>query len=169
MSETATITPARAALAAAVIGFAAIAGALFVEHVLGIRPCELCLKERIPYYAGVPLALMAAWQAARAPRGGLTAGLLLLLALLFAAGAGMGVYHSGVEFGWWPGPTDCTGDVGKAAGLDDFLKSLETTKVVRCDQVALRILGLSLAAWNVVLSVGLTLVALLGARAAARG
>lgn len=162
------LTPARAALAVTAIGFAAIAGALFIEHVLGVLPCELCLKQRIPYYAGVPLGLIAAWQAARSPRGSLTAGLLLLLAVVFAVGAGMGIYHSGVEFGWWQGPTDCSGDVGKTASLGDFLKSLETAKVVRCDEVAMRILGLSLAAWNAVLCVALTLLALLGARSAAR-
>jgi disulfide bond formation protein DsbB len=165
----ALLTPARAALLVAGVGAAAIGGALFIEHVLRVLPCELCLKERIPYYTGIPAALVAAWLASRAPRGNSTMLLLALVAVIFAVGAGMGVYHTGVEYGWWPGPTDCTGPVSKAVGLDTFLKNLETTKVVRCDEVAMRIFGLSLAAWNAVISVGLTLVAGAGALAARPG
>lgn len=159
------VTPVRAALAVAAVGAAAILGALFIQHVLGIQPCELCLKQRIPYYVGIPLALVAAVQAARAPRSGVTMALLLALAVVFALGAGLGVYHSGVEWGFWPGPTDCTGPAGPAVGLDSFLKQLETVKVVRCDEVAMRIFGLSLAAWNAVIAAALTLAALAGARA----
>lgn len=163
------LTPARAALLVAGVGAAAIGGALFIEHVLGVLPCELCLKQRIPYYTGIPVALLAAWWAARSPRGSLTVALLGLVAVIFAIGAGMGIYHTGVEYGFWPGPTDCTGPVSKAVGLDTFLKTLETTKVVRCDEVAMRIFGLSLAAWNAVISVGLTVVAAAGALAARPG
>jgi disulfide bond formation protein DsbB len=163
------LTPARAALGVALVGAGAIGGALFIQYVLGVLPCELCLKQRIPYYTGIPLALLAAWWAARSPRSGLTAALLALVGLVFAIGAGMGIYHTGVEYGWWQGPTDCTGPVGAAVGMNDFLKSLETVKVVRCDEVAMRIFGLSLAAWNAVLALGMTAVAFLGARAAARG
>jgi disulfide bond formation protein DsbB len=160
------ITPARAAFLVAVVGAGAIGGALYIQYVLGVLPCELCLKQRIPYYAGIPLALFAAWWAARSPRSGLTVALMLLVGLLFAVGAGLGVYHTGVEYGLWQGPTDCTGPVGAAVGMNDFLKSLETVKVVRCDEVAMRIFGLSLAAWNAILALGLTGLALLGARAA---
>jgi disulfide bond formation protein DsbB len=163
------LTPARAALGVAVVGAAAIGGALFIQYVLGVLPCELCLKQRIPYYAGIPLALLAAWWAARSPRGGVTVALLLVVGLLFAVGAGLGIYHTGVEYGLWQGPTDCTGPVGAAVGMNDFLKSLETVKVVRCDEVAMRIFGLSLAAWNALLALGMAAVALLGARAAAWG
>lgn len=157
------LTPVRAALLVAGVGAAAIGGALFIEHVLGVLPCELCLKQRIPYYTGIPVALVAAYLAARSPRSSLVALLLAVVAVIFAIGAGMGVYHSGVEFGWWPGPTDCTGPVSKAVGLDTFLKNLETTKVVRCDEVAMRIFGLSLAVWNAIVALGITVVAAAGA------
>ncbi|MFO1151483.1 MAG: disulfide bond formation protein B [Alsobacter sp.] len=162
------LTPARAAVGVAVVAVAAILGALFIQYVLGVLPCELCLKQRIPYYTGIPLALAAALLAARSPRGRVTVTLLLLVALVFAAGAVLGIYHTGVEYGAWQGPTDCTGPVGAAVGMNDFLKSLETVKVVRCDEVAMRIFGLSLAAWNALLALGMTALALAGARAAAR-
>jgi disulfide bond formation protein DsbB len=74
------------------------------------------------------------------------------LILIFAAGAALGAYHSGVEFGLWPGPSDCTGTLDPADSVKDFLKQLQTVKVVRCDQVALYVFGLSLAVWNVGIS-----------------
>lgn len=160
------LSPSRAALVAALLAVVAIGSALFIQYGLGVMPCELCLKQRIPYYVGIPLSLLAAVAAARAPRSAPTVLLLLALALVFAVGAGLGLYHSGVEWGWWQGPTDCTGPVGKAVGLDTFLKSLETTKVVRCDEVAMRLLGLSLATWNLITATAITVVALAGAAAA---
>jgi disulfide bond formation protein DsbB len=163
------LTPARAALAAAALAVVAIGSALFIQYVLGVLPCELCLKQRIPYYVGIPVALLAALAAAKAPRAAPTVLLLLAVAMIFAVGAALGLYHSGVEWGWWTGPTDCTGPVGQAVGLDTFLKSLETVKVVRCDEVAMRILGLSLATWNIVAAGAIVIVALAGARAARQG
>jgi len=77
-----------------------------------------------------------------------------------------GVYHAGVEWGFWPGPSGCTGALAKADSMQDFLKQLETTKVVRCDAVAIRILGLSLACWNAVISAAMAALAFLGARKA---
>ena len=76
-----------------------------------------------------------------------------------------GAYHAGVEWGFWPGPTECTGALPRAATVEDFLKQLQTVKVVRCDSAALRILGLSLAGWNAVISVGLAALAVFGLRA----
>lgn len=155
--------PAVAAATVAGVALATILGALFIEHVLGVKPCELCLKQRIPYYAGVPLAVVVAVAAARG-RGGLRpAAGLCLVALVFAVGAIMGGYHAGVEWGLWAGPSDCTGAIAKPAAMTDFLKQLETVKVVRCDEVAMRILGLSLAAWNAVIATALAALALTGA------
>jgi disulfide bond formation protein DsbB len=153
------LTPARLMAVAALGGFATIGGALFIEHVLGVKPCELCLVQRIPYYAGVPLAVVAARAAVRRPRNLLTTALVASVALVFLVAAGLGGYHAGVEWGLWAGPSDCTGPVTKPAAMGDFLKQLQTTKVIRCDEVAMRIFGLSLAAWNLVIASGLTLLA----------
>jgi disulfide bond formation protein DsbB len=131
---------------------------------LGIEPCELCLKERYPYYAALPLAALAVFFA----RNGKTAvarTILGLLAALFVGNAILGGYHAGVEWKFWPGPTDCTGDFVKASSMAEFQKQLQTTRVVRCDEVAIRILGLSLAGWNVLVSGGLALIAGFGAGA----
>ena len=151
--------PRTAALLLAGVAAATIGGALFIEHVLGVKPCDLCLTQRIPYYAGVPLALATAWLADRTGSRRLAALGLALVGLLFLAGAGLGAYHAGVEWGFWAGPSGCTGAIAKPAGMGDFLKQLETVRVVRCDEVSFRILGLSLAAWNAIVSAGLAALA----------
>ena len=84
----ARLTPARLTAAVALGGAATIGGALFIEHALGVKPCELCLVQRIPYYAGVPLAAVAAWAAARRPRHLLTTALVASAALEAPSGAG---------------------------------------------------------------------------------
>ena len=160
--------PAAAAALVAVGAAATVGGALYMQYVMNVLPCELCYKERWPYYGGTVLELVAFGIARTRPRGGLTATLLALLALVFVVGAVMGGYHAGVEYKWWPGPSDCTGPIDKPVGLDTFLQQLETVKVVRCDEVSMRILGLSLAAWNALISAGLAVVAAFGAVRAAR-
>lgn len=139
----------------------ALAGALGIEHIGGIRPCPLCLEQRIAYYAAVPVALLAAWLAGRMP---LAARLLLgLLALAFLFNAGLGVYHAGIEWGWWPGPDECSGMAPLATTPDALLESLNKPgNVIRCDAAALRIFGLSLAGYSAILSAFLAVLAILG-------
>jgi disulfide bond formation protein DsbB len=157
------ITPLRAALTVLVLATATIAGAWVFES-FGYLPCELCLQQRWAYYVGVPVAALAVALAWRGSNGGARLG-LALLAVVFFGSAVFGAYHAGVEWGFWPGPTGCTGSAGApAASMDAFMSHLQTVKVVRCDQVAIRILGLSLAGWNAVISTFMTVVALAGAR-----
>ena len=158
------ITAQQAAFGVFAMAFATIAGAWVFEWA-GYAPCELCLMQRWAYYAGVPLAALTAIVAARGPQR-LAGALLWLLALVFAASMVFGLYHAGVEWGFWPGPAGCTGALTRADSMQDFLKQLETTKLVRCDAVAIRILGLSLAGWNAVLSAVMAALALIGARRA---
>jgi disulfide bond formation protein DsbB len=158
----AAISPRAAAWIAALLAGATISGAWVFEY-FGFAPCELCLQQRWAYYVGAPLAVLAALAVVLWPRLG---GLLLAgLALIFAGSAVFGAWHAGVEWGFWPGPAGCAGAVSqKAVDMTDFLRQIEATKLVRCDEVALRILGLSLAGWNVVISAGLASLAALGAR-----
>ena len=152
---------ARISLAVAVVAAATVGGA-WVFQFAGYAPCELCLKQRIPYYVGAPTAALAFVLALR-DADVVVRVILALLAFLFVGSAIFGGYHVGVEWGLWPGPSDCTGDFAKAASSQDFLKQLQTVQVVRCDVVALRVLGLSLAGWNVLISVGLAMLAGVGA------
>jgi disulfide bond formation protein DsbB len=141
---------------------ATIAGALASQHVFGLVPCKLCLDQRVPYYFGVPFAAVLAL--APLPGPWLRAG-LGLLALVFLVSAGLGAYHAGVEWGAWPGPADCGGGVPAAGTVADFLRSLETVRVVSCADAAWRFLGLSLAGWNALVSLALAGGAAVGAAA----
>jgi len=151
-----------ASLAILVIATATIAGAWFFQLVLDIKPCPLCLEQRYAYYIIIPLSALIALLAWR---GGPRAVLLLGLALLLLAGLGnavFGAYHAGVEWGFWKGPTDCTGplvDFGKAGNL---LDQLDKVKVIRCDEVQWRFLGLSLAGYNALISLLMAAIAGLG-------
>jgi len=116
------------------------------------RRWPLCLEQRYAYYLAVPLGALVALAAAKgAPRAVIYAG-LAVLALAALYNAGLGAYHAGVEWGFWPGPTECTGpvlDLGNAGSLFD---NLDKVKVIRCDEVQWRFLGLSLAGYNVLIS-----------------
>jgi disulfide bond formation protein DsbB len=158
------ITPLRAAAVALALSAAAIGGA-WLFQLAGYAPCELCLEERWPYYVGTPFAALVVWLCARGPTLARKPA-LVLLGLLFLGSAGFGVYHAGVEWGFWKGPTGCTGPLTSATSMTDFLNQLRTVKVVRCDAVAIRILGLSLAGWNAVVSAAIVVVAALGIRSA---
>jgi disulfide bond formation protein DsbB len=154
-----------AALAIAIIAAATLAGAWFFQLVLDIRPCPLCLEQRYAYYLAIPLGALTAFAAARdAPRAVLYAGLAILAAAALG-NAWLGAYHAGVEWGLWNGPTDCTGPVGNLGSAGNLLERLDTVKVIRCDEVQWRFLGLSLAGWNVFDSLGLAAVAAWGALA----
>ena len=155
-------TAAAGALTVAAIAFATIAGAWVLQE-LGYPPCDLCYEQRYAYYVGVPLAALAfAAAKAGAPRAIVVTD-LIALALIFAANAILAGYHSGVEAGLWQGPTACTGAMTGPANAADLLEQLQTIKVVRCDAVNLRVFGLSLANWNILISAAL---AALAARAA---
>jgi disulfide bond formation protein DsbB len=162
-------TPSRAtpALAAGVIALASaatLAGAWFMQLVMKLQPCPLCLEQRIFHYIAVPLAALvavAAWR--KAARGLLAAGFGLLL-LLMVTGAGLAAYHAGVEWHWWAGPSECTGPLNSFGS--NLLKELETFSIVRCDEASWRLFGLSLAGYNVLISLALAALAGLGLAAA---
>ena len=157
-----------AALAITLVAAATLAGAWFFELVLDIKPCPLCLEQRYAYYLAIPLGALTACLAWRsAPRRLLIAAFAILL---FAAlgNAWLGGYHAGVEWQFWPGPTDCSGPIGNLGSAGNLLERLDTVKVVRCDEVQWRFLGLSLAGYNVLISLQMAAIALWGFVAAAK-
>jgi disulfide bond formation protein DsbB len=156
------------ALAIAAVAAATLAGAWFFQLVLDIRPCPLCLEQRYAYYLAIPLGLLVAFAASRgAPRQVVLAGFALLL-LAALANAWLGGYHAGVEWKFWQGPTDCSGPVVNLGSAGNLLERLDTEKVIRCDDVQWRFLGLSLAGYNVLISMAMALIALWGIVSAKR-
>ena len=163
------LTPRHSAIAVLVLALLAIGGAWYSQLVWGLAPCELCLLQRWPYYVGVPLAAVTVAMAFTAGSIRIVTAALCVLALIFLASAGLAAYHAGIEWGFWPGPSACTGQYVSPSSTDDFLKSLDEGPSVRCDQAAIRILGLSLAGWNALASLLIAAIALKGALAARRG
>lgn len=123
-------------------------GALLFQYVGGLAPCELCLLQRWPHRIAIGIGILALilpqrlWARALAALGGLT----------MLVSAGFGLYHTGVERRWWEGPTKCTsGDVA-ALKPDELLNQIMAAPLVHCDQVAWSMWGLSMASWNMVIS-----------------
>jgi disulfide bond formation protein DsbB len=141
-----------AALLVLIVAAATIAGAWFFQLVLDIQPCPLCLEQRYAYYAIIPLSGLIALGAAKGAPKSLLIGGLVIIALAAAGNSILGGYHAGVEWKFWPGPADCTGPVGNLGSAGTLLDRLDKVKVVMCDEVQWRFLGLSLAGYNVLIS-----------------
>ncbi|AMY69139.1 disulfide bond formation protein B [Frigidibacter mobilis] len=134
-----------AALAAA--GSAGLLAGALVFQALGYAPCPLCLWQRWPHVAAMAIGVLAVFVPKRA---------LLGLGALSAASSGMiGIYHTGVERHWWQGPTSCTSSGVRGVSADDLLNQIMAAPLVRCDEVAWQMLGLSMASWNVLASLAL--------------
>lgn len=147
-------------LAAAGGSAALLLGALAFQHLGGLYPCPLCLWQRWPHLAAVLIGLAALALPGRA--------LPVLGALAALATAGIGGFHSGVELGWWQGLDSCAGaGIGGLSGAALLDPAANVPPPVRCDAVAWSFLGLSMAAWNMILSLGLAALWLAAARKAA--
>jgi len=125
----------------------------------GYEPCDLCLRQREVYWIALPLALGGWWLQARRPELGRV--IVALLVLVFLVGFGVALYHAGAEWKWWPGPETCgAGGSADAAGIDALLRG-ETVRNLRCDEAAWRMVGISMAGWNALVSLGLAALGLL--------
>lgn len=140
-----------------VVAAVTIVAAWGFQLIGGFLPCPLCLKQRWPYYAVIVVTSFVL--ALELPERQMRIALFLIAALMFAS-ALLGAYHSGVEWKWWPGPQSCSGGAGLSGGLPD----LNTARAISCDQAQWRFLALSFAGWNVVISLMMSALALLGAR-----
>lgn len=133
---------------------AAFGVALIAQYVFGMRPCPLCIWQRYPYGVGIAfgavgLALGAAGGAGRVS--------LALAASAFVVGAGLGVFHSGVEFGWWEGLASCGGAPigGGPLSAEALLEELRTAPTVGCADRVPFFIGLTMANWNILASLAM--------------
>lgn len=136
---------------ALLIAAASILTALASQYLGGLQPCELCLEQRYAYYAGVPL-LFLTLVALSAGQIRIATLLFVVVALMFFANTALGIYHAGVEWRFWTGPAACTGSQSLTTNAGGLLESLKQTNVVRCDEAAWRMFGLSMAGWNAIAS-----------------
>ena len=156
---------AAAATIVAVVGLATIGGFFFFQIVLGYPPCPLCLEQRVAYYIAVPLAAMVLLGFSVGSQREVLMLALLAIAAAMLWNAGLGVYHSGIEWKWWPGPQDCSGTIPNFSTGGSLIEQMQKTRVIRCDEAAWRFLGLSLAGYNVLISLTLAAIAAWGALA----
>ncbi|MXO65695.1 disulfide bond formation protein B [Altererythrobacter endophyticus] len=130
-----------------------LAGAYIGQYGFGLYPCEMCWWQRYPHFAAVILGIMGTFVAPRRLW-------IAFAALAIMASGVIGGFHAGVEYGWWQGPTACS---NLTAGAADPLQAIMTAPLVRCDQVAWSLFGISLAGWNFIVSLlsGLAIFSLL--------
>lgn len=124
-----------------------LAAALWFQHVAGMPPCALCIWQRWPHGAAIALGallVLTGWRLAAL--GG--AGAML-------AGAGIGLYHAGVEQGWWQGPAACSAQDISGLSTEDLMARIMAAPIVRCDEIPWELLGISMAGWNALLSLAL--------------
>jgi disulfide bond formation protein DsbB len=153
----------RARLLALLVPGVLLAGALGSQYLGGLYPCEMCHWQRWPHYAALAPAALAF-----VTKGGTRTALVALAALLVAASGLIGVFHAGVEYGWWEGITSCTSTVATGgATAEERLRAILDAPLIRCDRPPWSLGGVSLAGFNALFSLGgaLTIWALLRRRA----
>ncbi len=148
------LTRAQLIVVAAAGSAAMLIGAWIFQY-FGFAPCKLCIWQRWPHGIAVLIGAVALV---------LPYTLLALLGALSAATTGaIGVYHSGVERGWWQGPASCTsGDIG-GLSTDELMETILAAPLVRCDEIPWQMLGVSMANLNALISFGLAVIWLLAA------
>jgi disulfide bond formation protein DsbB len=139
-----------ARLLALLIPAALLLGAFGSEHIGKLVPCEMCWWQRYPHMAALVLAALAFTSGRTPARSRL---LTTLAAIAIAISGAIGVYHAGVELGVFQGITTCT-STATGATPEEILKSIMNAPVVRCDQVQWSLLGISMAGWNAIISLG---------------
>lgn len=140
------------------LGSAALLAGAFIFQALGFAPCALCLWQRWPHAAAVGFGLIGAmipsvWVAIGGALSALTS-------------AGIGVYHTGVERAWWDGPSACSSQSISGLSTDELFDQIMAAPLVRCDEVAWSLMGLSMATWNVIASLVLAGIWIAAARRA---
>lgn len=145
MSLIHALQPRAASLLLAAAATAILLTALGLQYLGGLPPCHLCVLQRYPFAALIAIGILGwYWQ----PRL-----MLALAALVLLTSAGLAGYHLGVEQGWWALPAGCTAG-GDARSIDELRRMLAEAPPT-CDQVSFTFLGLSLAAWNGMISLAL--------------
>lgn len=128
---------------------AVLLGAFGFQYLGGLAPCPICIWQRWPHgLAGLTGLLALAVPGPWFPRLG---------SLIAVTGAGIALYHSGIERKWWAGPSTCTGDGLSGMSGSDLLSITDAPTVVMCDQIPWQMFGLSMANYNVLISLTLAI------------
>jgi disulfide bond formation protein DsbB len=126
-----------------------LGGAYASQFIGGLYPCEMCYWQRWPHMAAIVLAVAGL----ALKQTSLSRPLVVLAALAIAVSGAIGVFHAGVEYGWWPGITGCSAPM-RATNAKDMLAEIMATPLVRCDVPQWTFAGISLAGFNAIISIG---------------
>ncbi|TZG26249.1 disulfide bond formation protein B [Sphingomonas montanisoli] len=142
------MTPfAKARLATLLLPAALMAGALGSQYIGHLFPCEMCHWQRWPHYTAIGLALLAFLVPAKLGRA-----LVALALVAVLVSGGIGVFHAGVEYHWWPGITRCAATIASGSHAD-MLAQIMATPMIQCDQAQWTLFGISLAGFNAMISI----------------
>ena len=133
-------------------------GAFAFQYIGGLPPCKLCIWQRWPHAVAILIGALALITGHR------ILGYLGALAVLF--GAGVALYHVGIEQKWWLGPTTCTSGSTEGLTPEQLLDQIMAAPLVRCDEIAWEMLNISMAGWNGLISVALAVLWILAAKKA---
>lgn len=129
----------------------ALGGALTAQYGFNLRPCELCLIQRVPFVLAIILGLWAYFKPTyRLPLIGVSG-------VVFLVNSGIALFHSGVERKWWAGMTGCT-TPDMSGSIEELMKRIQETSVTRCDEIPWSLFGLSMANYNVAFCLGLAFI-----------
>ena len=163
------INPARAALFIITASAVILISALVFQYGFGFYPCALCFAQRWPYYFAISLAVLALSLSRDARAGQTIVVVLIIIALVFLGSTALATYHVGIEQQWWEGTKACGGGLRSSGlSLDELRTDLLNQPIVRCDRPAWTLFGISLAGFNIALSLSLTVITALFARIVAR-
>ncbi len=155
--------PWAAPLAILALSAGALAAAFIAQYVFGLEPCVLCLYQRWPYGIAIALGLLGLGLAAS---GRPVSWLMAVAGLVFLANAGIAGFHVGVEQQWWQGTSGCAAPISQAKTLAEMRAQILAAPVIRCDEVAWSLFGISMAGYNIIASVGLAAFSFVMARRA---
>jgi len=147
--------PSRVGLLAFLGSAALLAGAYYFQYFRGLPPCEMCWWQRYPHMVAIAAGLLSV-AALGHPKVALWFALVAITALFVTSG--IGFFHAGVEYHWWQGPQACSGNVPRGRSPEQLKKYLFGAKMVRCDEAAWAMWGISMAGWNAILSGALAFV-----------
>jgi len=134
------------ALLAALGSAAMLLGAFGFQYIGDMAPCKLCIWQRWPHGLAFAVGLLVFFVPNR--------WFYMLGALIVLFGAGVAFYHTGIEQHWWQGPTTCTSQAVGGLSAEDLMSQIMNAPLVRCDEIPWSMFGLSMAAWNGVISLG---------------
>jgi disulfide bond formation protein DsbB len=135
------------AASAAVLG-----AALYSQYFGGLAPCELCLLQRWPWAAAITISIVALFVGPGRGQDRSLRGVALVLGLVFLVSVGFAFYHVGVEQHWFAGPSACAASAAPAT-LEEMRQRILTAQVVRCDEPQWSLIGVSMAGWNLLVSI----------------